>query len=636
MDVPRPGSDDTRKEATAATAAANAAVATQLPLDDPHDRERAERGRLGDAPGQVRHEMGHAVWDLDGFAFLDGPAPDTVNPSLWRQAQLNRIAGVFEVVPDFYQVRGLDLSNVTFVATAEGWLVIDPLTAAETARAALDLLHQHVPARPVHAVIYTHSHIDHFGGVRGLVSEEDVAAGLEIVAPAGFLEAAVSENVIAGTAMARRATYMYGPLLPRDAKGHVDAGLGKGIPVLASSGLLAPTREIDTTGTELDFGGVRVVFQVTPGTEAPAEMNFHFPDHRALCMAENCTANLHNLYTLRGAQVRDPLAWSKYIDEAVELFADRSDVVFASHHWPHWGEADGRTFLTQQRDLYRYLHDQTMRLANQGHTSVEIAEQLELPASLAREFHARDYYGTVNHNVKAVYQRYLGWFDGNPANLHPLPPVESSTRYVEWMGGADEVLRRARDAFDAGDYRWVAEVVNHVVFADPGNVDARRLQADTLEQLGYAAESGPWRDFYLTGAQELRSGPFRLSGPANLGLDTVRAMTTEMLLDLLGVRIDGTRWSGSPIAIDLTITDRAGDEAGGRWAIGVDNGALHATPGRHHARADAGIEADHDGFAGLVTGGDRSGVSITGDPGAVDALLALLDDFDMGFAIVEP
>ncbi|HEY4377643.1 MAG TPA: alkyl sulfatase dimerization domain-containing protein, partial [Acidimicrobiales bacterium] len=531
--------DLTPKAATAATAAANRAMGEQSWLGDPADGERARRGRVALPASRQVVRDGWPVWDLDSFAFVDGDAPDTVNPSLWRQAQLNGEAGLFEVAPGFHQVRGLDLSNLTVIDGDEGRIVVDPLTSEETARAALDLVNATLGERPVSAVIYTHSHVDHYAGVRGIVDEADVAAGrVPIIAPAGFLEAAISENVLAGNVMTRRASYMYGALLPRNPQGHVDAGLGKGIPLLGHQGLLAPTVDVDETGTELVVDGVRITFQVTPDTEAPAEMNFHFPDHRVLCLAENCTCTLHNLYTPRGAQVRDALAWSKYISEALELYGEATDVCFASHHWPRWGRDEVHHHLRAQRATYRFLHDQTLRMANHGLTPIEIAEELRLPPALEDEASSRGYYGTVNHNAKAVYQRYLGWFDGNPAHLHPLPPTDAGARYVEMMGGPDEVLRKAQAFFDAGDYRWVAEVVNHLVFAEPDNMAARALQADALEQVGYQAESGPWRDFYLTGAQELRNGPMVGIGGSTAGPDVVSALSTDMLLDYLGVRID--------------------------------------------------------------------------------------------------
>jgi alkyl sulfatase BDS1-like metallo-beta-lactamase superfamily hydrolase len=631
------------KDATEHTRAANAAVLDSLPFGDRSDFERARRGRIAPPDtNQVMGRMGFPVWDLDAFAFLEGDAPDTVNPSLWRQAQLNMTAGLFEVADGFYQVRGLDLSNITFIESASGWIVIDPLTSSDTAKAAYDLVSRHLDERPVHTVIYTHSHVDHFAGVRGIVDEADVRSGaVRIIAPEGFLEEAISENVIAGTAMTRRATYMYGALLPKGPRGHVDAGLGKGVPLMGAQGLIAPTELITETGTELDVDGVRIVFQLTPGTEAPAEMNFHFPDRRILCMAENCTANLHNLYTLRGAQIRDALAWSRYIHESIELFEAHTDVCFASHHWPRWGRDDIVDFLTRQRDLYRFIHDQTMRLANHGQTMVEIAEELALPPALGDEFFNRDYYGTLNHNAKAVYQRYLGWFDANPAHLHPHPPVEAARRYVDYMGGADAVLERARGSFADGDYRWVVEVVNHVVFAEPANDEARLLQADALEQLGYQAESGPWRGFYLTGAQELRNGsPAGLPAPALASADVLAAMTVEMLLELMGVRLRGLDAAPHELAFLLTVPDRSET-----WLLGLGHGAVNHVPAVPDldADVDATVTLTHAALAALARGtgvlddlvGDGS-VSIDGDAAAFAQFLGYLDTFAFWFPIIEP
>ncbi len=626
--------DFSRKPASPHTAAVNAAAS--LPDDEDGDLALASRQRIAPLPGPVTHPLiGHNVWNMEDFSFLDAPAaPPTANPSLWRQARLNAVAGLFEVVPGVYQVRGIDISNITFVAGAEGWVVIDPLSAAETAAAALDLLHRHVDPRPVTAVIYTHSHLDHFAGVRGVIDEADVEAGrVRVIAPEGFLHAAISENVIAGTVMARRASYMYGRLLPAAPDAHIDCGLGKAIPLLGTFGLIAPTEEVATTGTELEVDGVRMVFQVTPDTEAPAEMNFFFPDLRLLCMAENCSGTLHNVYTPRGAQVRDALAWSRYIDEAIELFAADTDTEFASHHWPRWGAKAVRDYLVEQRDAYRYLHDQTMRLANHGHTAVEIAEQLELPPGLARHAHVRGYYGTVSHNVKAVYQRYLGWFDANPAHLHPLPPTDAGARYVALAGGAEALLAAAREAYDAGDYRWVAELVNHLVFAEPDNAEALALQADTLEQLGYQAESGPWRDFYLTGAQELRTGTPPLPGALASNVEVLRAMTTEMLFDLLAVRLDGPRAADHPMRMNVTVD-------GEPWLAEVSNGTLHARAGRHDADAPVHLTISRFDLARLAAGDtavlDEDGPVVDGDRSVLDGLLSRLDTFTMGFPIVTP
>ncbi len=636
--------DLARKAATAATAAANAAAGAELPLDDPTDFELAERGRLAHgSQRQVPGPGGQGVsWDLDSWAFLLGPAPDTVHPSLWRQSQLCAVEGLFEVVDGIWQVRGHDLSNVTFVRGDSGWIVIDPLTTAETARAALDLVDEHLGRLPVRAVIYTHSHVDHFAGVRGIVDEAQVRSGeIRIIAPAGFLEAAISENVTAGNVMTRRATYMYGALLPRDAQGLVGSGLGQTTP-LGTFGLIAPSEVVSETGTVLVVDGVRIEFQLTPGTEAPSEMNFFFPDHAALCMAENCTATFHNVYTPRGAQVRDSLAWAMYLDESIELFAERADVSFASHHWPRWGTEALRDHLEKQRDLYRYLHDQTMRLANLGHTMLEIAEDLELPPALGDEFFNRGYYGTVNHNVKAVYQKYLGFFDGNPAHLHPLPPVEAGRRYVEFMGGADALLGRSRASFEAGEYRWVAQVVDHLVFADPENVEARALQADALEQLGYQAESGPWRSFYLTGAQELRQGAPPVAVRSAASADIMAAMTVEMLLQFIGVRLNGPRAADFRLALSVEVTDGGSDGGPELFAVGVRHGALHHTAGRLHEAADLTIRTPKAPLVAAVSSGrletlaDHPEARILGRVEALAELSDLLDTFELFFPIVTP
>jgi alkyl sulfatase BDS1-like metallo-beta-lactamase superfamily hydrolase len=465
------------------------------------DFDDARRGLIGSLePGVVKNADGRVIWDNDAFGFLAGECPDTANPSLWRQSQLCAIQGLFEVTDGIYQVRGLDLSNMTLVEGDRGVIVIDPLISAETAAAALELYRRHRGERPVTAVIYTHSHVDHFGGVKG-ITDGDVP----ILAPEGFLEHAVSENVYAGPAMLRRGAYHAGFSLPADPRGLIGTGLGQ----TGSTGtitLIAPTVDITRTGQEETLDGVRIVFQVTPGTEAPSEMNFYFPGRRALCMAENATHNLHNILTLRGAVVRDARIWARYLNEAITMFGDQSDVSFASHHWPTWGSENVVEYLSQQRDLYAYLHDQTLRLMNQGYTGTEIAELIELPPELERAWHAHGYYGSVNHNVKAIYQRYLGWFDGNPAHLWQHPPQENAKRYVECLGGTGAVVAKAREYADNGDLRFAAELLNHAVFASPGDTAAKDLLAQVYERLGFGAECGTWRNFYLTGAQELRHG----------------------------------------------------------------------------------------------------------------------------------
>ena len=629
MSEPQPASSFTR--------AHNHAVGDALQLD-PDDFTRASRGLLREGPRTITNGWGLPVWDLDQYAFCAGEAPDTVNPSLWRQSQLNLNSGLFEVCDGIYQVRGIDLANITFVRGNTGWIVIDPLSAAETAAAALELIHSHFEARPIVAVIYTHSHVDHFAGVRGVITDDDVQSGrVQVIAPAGFMTAAVSENVFAGPAMVRRAMYMYGPLLDKGVTGQVDAGLGKAIPLLPSTGLIAPTIDIETTGEEMTIDGVRIVFQVTPDTEAPAEMNFYFPDFRALCMAENCCGTMHNLYTPRGAQIRDALAWSKYIDEAITLHADESDVVFASHHWPRFGREDGLRFLEIQRDLYRFLHDQTLRLANHGLIGSEIAEVLELPKPFVDEASTRGYYGTVSHNAKAVYQKYLGWFDGNPAHLNPLPPVEAGQKYVQLMGGADEVVRRCRPLFENGEYRFVAEVLNHVIFAEPEHAEARALQADTLEQMGYQAESAVWRNFYLQGARELRHGVLPMGSLKLSNPDVAKSMTLDMLLDLVGVRLDAGRLGDARAVIAIEIPER--DEARTLW---FENRAIHHRPGMS-SDATITVTGSHEAISGLCTGdiqvanlSDRDDLTIIGDRDQVIELWSCLDAFELGWGVVTP
>ena len=626
------------RPATEATLRAQAALAARLPTDTGEDFADARRGFLGTLPdGKIVDAEGRVFWNMGSFDFEagDAPCPGAVNPSLWRQARLNLIHGLFEVTPGVYQVRGFDISNITFIEGDEGYIVIDPLISAETAAAALALLRRHRGDKPVTAVIYTHSHVDHYGGVRGVISDADIAAGLKIIAPEGFLEAAVSENVLAGNVMNRRATYMYGSLLPRGPTGHVDSGLGKTVS-MGSVSLVPPTLSICATGERHTIDGVEIVFQVTPDTEAPAEMNFFFPKFGALCMAENCSCHLHNLYTPRGAQVRDAKGWSFHIDEAMRLFGADTQVMFASHHWPRWGRGKAEAFLSKQRDLYKYIHDQSLRLANHGLGPLEIAEEIALPPTLAAEWYTRGYYGTLNHNAKAVYQRYLGWFDGNPANLHKHPPVEAGKRYVELAGGADALLAKARTAFEAGDYRWVAELVNHLVFADPANEPARGLQADALEQLGYQAESGPWRAFYLTGAMELRYPRPPAKQPRQAAGGQLRALPADSLLDSLSVRLNGPKAGATELAVNLAFGD-----TGETFAVTVENAVLHHRAGPLAGAPTVGLSRET--LTDLVLGQttveaavEAGGLAGSDGAAVLDSLLALLDRFDFWFEIVTP
>jgi alkyl sulfatase BDS1-like metallo-beta-lactamase superfamily hydrolase len=629
-------------DATEHTRALHAAALGGLPFEDREDFEDAARGRLATEPSLLLEDAGgRVVWDMDAYRFVepDGAAPDTVHPSLWRLTQLNAVHGLFEVVPGIYQVRGYDLSNVTFVEGRRGVIVVDPLISMECAAAALELYRRHRGEQPVTAVIYTHSHVDHFGGVKGVVAQDAVQAGeVPVWAPAGFLEHAVSENVLAGTAMGRRAEYMFAPGLARGPRGQVDAGIGK----TTSSGtitLIPPTHEVSATGQEERIDGVRFVFQLVPESEAPAEMNFHFPDLRTLCVAENATHCMHNVLTPRGAPVRDALRWSKYLGETVDLFGQDSDVMFAQHHWPRWRRERISEFLSRHRDLYRYLHDQTLRLANRGYTPAEIAAEVTLPPSLAGTWSCRGYYGTVSHNVRAVYQRYLGFFDGNPAHLDPLPPQEVARRYVELAGGLPQLLVHARQAFERGEYRWVAEIASHAVFADEECTEARELQADALEQLGYQMESAVWRNLYLVAAKELREGaPKSVGGRRVASADVARALSIEQLWDALGVRLDGPRAWDRRIVIGWHFTD-----VEERWTVAVENGALSAVRGRIAPDAHATVTLTRAAFDSvLLEEGDvaklftTGAIAVQGDGAKLGELFGLLDDGDPAFPIVTP
>jgi alkyl sulfatase BDS1-like metallo-beta-lactamase superfamily hydrolase len=612
----------------------------ELPFEDEEDFKDARRGLIAAGEGVVRNGDGRTVWDMDAYAFLAaGHAPDTVHPSLWRMAQLNAIHGLFEVCPGIYQVRGYDLSNMTLLEGREGVIVVDPLISMECAAAALALYRAHRGPREVSAVLYSHSHVDHFGGVKGVVSQEAVNAGeVPIWAPAGFLEHAVTENVVAGTAMARRASYMFAPTLPRGPEGQVDAGIGK----TTSTGtitLIAPTHEVSSTGQTEEIDGVRLVFQLVPDSEAPAEMNFHLPKLKALCIAENAVHCLHNVLTPRGAVVRDALRWSKYLGEAVELFGAGSDTMFAQHHWPKWGKERIVEHLERHRDMYRYLHDQTLRLANRGLTPTEIAAEIELAPSLRRTWSCRGLYGTVSHNVRAIYQRYLGFFDGNPAHLDPLAPSQAACGYVQLAGGIDSLLDQAREAHARGEYRWAAELCSHAVFAAPDDERASELLAQALTQLGYQSESAVWRNLYLVGAQELRQGPPPSKGGRRVAsADVAKALSLEHVWDAMGARLDGPRAWETEIVIAWRFTDA--DE---QWTLTVRNGALSASAGRLAPDAHATVTLTRTAFDALMLGeGDvgelfaSKAIVIDGDGTKLGELFTLLDDGDPSFAIVTP
>ncbi|MBG0796389.1 MBL fold metallo-hydrolase [Methylocystis sp. L43] len=561
------------KPATEATKSANQAVLQSLNFDDREDFDNAARGLIAKPDSlTIKDASGRVVWDMESFKsfIVDKPAPDSVNPSLWRNAQLNMHYGLYKVHDRIFQVRGYDLSNITFIRGDKGWIVFDPLISTETAKAAFELVAQNLGERPIVAVVYSHSHVDHYGGARGIIDAADVKAGkIQVLAPEHFAEHAVSENVIAGNAMSRRAIFMYGAMLPRGERGSVGAGLGQTTSTGVIS-LILPTREIKKTGETVMIDGVRMVFQMTPGTEAPAEMNTYFPQFRAMWMAENATNTMHNILTLRGAQVRDALKWARYLDETIDLFADKTDVKFQSHHWPLWGREKIVDYLKKQRDLYKYIHDQSVNLLNKGYTGVELSNIIQLPPELDKTWADRGYYGSLKHNSRAVYQRYMGFYDGNPTTLDQLPRAEAAKKYVEYMGGAPAILKRARADFDKGEYRWVAEALTHAVFADPDNKEAKDLLADAYEQMGYQAESGPWRAIYLQGAFELRNGVPESGGLNTASPDTIEAMPPEMTWDYLAVRLNGPKAVGKKLILNVEFTDLKK-----LYRLAVENGVLN-------------------------------------------------------------
>lgn len=630
------------KDATVFTKKLNARLLKELPFSDKQDFEDAKKGLIARPDTLViRDKNGHIVWDLTQFSFIkeNESAPETVNPSLWRQSQLVAISGLFEVTERIYQVRTFDLSNMTIIEGDTGIIVVDPLISAETAKAALDFYYQHRPKKPIIAVMHSHSHVDHYGGVEGVVSKEDVESGkVKIIAPINFLEKALTENVLAGNVMTRRASYMYGNLLPAGPKGEVGAGLG----MTVSEGtvtIIPPTVTIEKTGQVMKLDGLTFEFLVAPDTEAPTEMHWYIPELRALTAAENACHTLHNVYTLRGAQIRDPLAWAKYLNETIHRWADKSDVLYGLHHWPVWGQERVLDHLKKQRDTYKYINDQTLRLANHGYTMTEIAEMIRLPKSLSENWSSRGYYGTVNHDVKATYVKYLGWFDGNPATLHPYPPVEASKRYVEFMGGPDNVIAQARKVYKKGDYRWVAEVVNHVVFAYPDDTEARELQADALEQLGYQAESGPWRNFYLSGAQELRNGVDKTAvASTSASPSAVEAMPLDTFFDLLGVRLNGPKAEGKTIIINWIFTDT--DQ---RYVLSLENAVLNHAEGALANNADATITLTRNALNRIILKESSfrkerkaGNLTIKGHALKVEELFLMMDTFDFWFNIVTP
>jgi alkyl sulfatase BDS1-like metallo-beta-lactamase superfamily hydrolase len=626
------------KGATANTERANAAVRQAMTMNDKQDFEDATRGLMAQLNDPiVKAADGRVVWNTQRYEFVKGDPPPTVNPSLWREQKLNTAAGLFKVVDGVYQIRGYDMANMTLVEGASGWIVIDTLFSEDVARAGLKLAMETLKSgKPVVAVIYTHSHADHFGGVRGVVDEADVRSGkVKVIAPEGFMDNAIAENVLAGNAMSRRANYMYGISLPANDKGSVGTGLGmtlsNGVP-----GLIPPTSIVTKTGEEMTIDGVRIQFQMAQDTEAPSEMMMYLPEKKALCLSEVAVKLMHNVYTIRGAKVRDALVWSKYINETLDLFPD-AEVAFASHHWPTWGNANVRQFVANQRDTYRFLHDRALNLANQGETMPELANASFFPKGLAADASSHGYYGTLSHNLRAVYNFYLGYYDANPATLDPLLPTESAKRYVAAMGGEAAVVALGRKAFADGDYRWVIELVNKAVFANPNNAEARALQADALEQLGYQAESATWRNAYLMGALELRSGPKEM-GASSSGPDTVRGMTNELLFDFIALRLNHEKTDGMKAAISMVFSDS--NEV---WALELSNSVLNSTRGRVLKNPDVTITLTRPAFLAMLLQGKKlpelvqaGMVKVEGNPQSFGAVVANIMNFDPIFNIVTP
>ena len=631
------------EEATAITAEKNAEWYEKLDFSDRREFANAERGWLDNAEGRIIDgDDNRSAWDLQSYGDLNRDAPDTANPSLWRNTQLNAKAGLFEVCDGIYQVRGFDMANTTFIRTDHGWIVFDVLMCKENMKAAKELMENRFGPLDIKAVLYSHSHVDHFGGVEGIITREQVtdatlslkkqlASGKTLVlAPAGFLKHAISENVYAGIAMARRAQFQYGTVLDKGEKGALSVGIGMGQST-GTVALIAPTYEIGEDVPKLTIDGLEIEFQLTPGTEAPAEMNAYFPKYRALWMAENCTGTLHNLYTLRGAEVRDANDWAKYIIEADQRFCDKTDVVFQSHNWPHWGE-EIHDYLLNTAAIYKFIHDQTLHYMNQGYTSTEVAAMLTLPEKLEKVWYTRPYYGTLAHNAKAVYQKYLGWYDANPVNLNPLPPSDTAKKLVEYLGSTELVLCKAKKDYEKGEYQWVAQITKELVYADPSNQKARNLCADALEQLGYQAESGAWRNAYLMGAAELRKG--NLSGLARTanGLGSaMKEMTVDMLLDYIAILTDANAAQNDNVTLNLIVTD-----VNEKFYVTRKNGILLSYPGENHPDAQASVTCKRLQLLALMQGQQAGQVQISGDPTVLKRLLAYASKFEKTFNVIEP
>ncbi|ECC1694036.1 alkyl/aryl-sulfatase [Salmonella enterica subsp. salamae] len=630
---------ESTKDATQYTQQINQQYTKNLPFSDRQDFADAQRGFIAPLPdhGILKNANGKLYYRADDYKFdINAPAPETVNPSLWRQSQLNGISGLFKVTDRMYQVRGQDISNITFIEGKTGLIVIDPLVTAGAAKASLDLYYQNRPHKPIVAVIYTHSHTDHYGGVKGIVSEEDVKSGkVQIVAPTGFMEEAISENVLLGNIMSRRALYSYGLLLPHTPQGNIGNGLG----VTLTTGLptiIAPTKLITKTGEKMVIDGLEFDFLMAPGSEAPAEMHFYIPALKALCTAENATHTLHNFYTLRGAKTRDTSKWTEYLNETLDMWGSQAEVLFMPHTWPVWGNQHINDYIGKYRDTIKYIHDQTLHLANQGYTMNEIGDMIKLPKNLENNWASRGYYGSVSHNARAVYNYYLGYYNGNPADLHPYGQAEMGKRYVKALGGSAHAINLARNAYNQGDYRWAAELLKQVIAANPGDQVAKNLQADTFEQLGYQAESATWRGFYLTGAKELREGVRKFNHGTTDSPDTIKGMTVEMLFDYMAVRLDSSKAAGKDISLNFNLSN------GDNLNLTLNNSVLNYRQ-TLQPKADASFyisRADlHDVLTGQAKMADlvkAKKASVIGSAAKLNEIIGCLDQFDLWVNIVTP
>ena len=621
------------KGATDYTKKENEQVYALLDFEDEQELEFAKKGLIA-APDQleIADDEGKVVWSQSAYAFLEEDAPDTANPSLWRNAQLNHLYGLFEVTDGIYQVRGYDMTNITFVEGDTGWIVFDPLMSVECSKAALALVNENLGQRPVKGIVISHPHVDHYGGIKGIISEEE-SADIPIIVPEGFHEHAVSENVYAGNAMGRRAGYQYGTILDSGETGSLAIGIGMG-QSKGTVSYLMPNDTITQTGETRTIDGVLMEFQMTPGTEAAAEMNTWFPQKNALWLAENCTGTLHNLYTLRGAQVRDGNAWAEYIMEAITRYGASAEVVFQAHNWPHWGNQFINEYMQNTAAVYKFINDQTLMYINQGYTSDEISNMITLPETLEKNWYTRQYYGTVAHDSKAVYQKYMGWYDANPVNLNPLTPSDSARKYVEYMGDPEEILKKAREDFEKGEYQWVAEITNVLVYADPANEQARYLCADALEQLAYQAESGTWRNAYLSGALELRNGTTDdQSKRAKSSADLQKTMTPEMMFDQMGILLDANAAQDLNLKINFNITDA------GTYLVTIDSGVLLYQEGVKDEEADATLTLPRTAMFSILTRNEeqqRQGIKIEGDQEILKKLNEHMVTYEFFFNIVEP